>query len=116
MLPDIEELSQRLRSFADARDWREFHTPKNLSMALAAEAGELLAEFQWLTAEESEPRNLSPEQRRAIADEMSDVLFYWLLLADRLGIDLAEASERKLKSNSQRYGVETTRGSARKQP
>jgi len=105
-------LTQRLRDFAAARDWERFHSPKNLAMALAAEAGELLEHFQWLT--EAQSRELDPSQRELVAAELADVLLYLLRLADRLGIDLKTAAERKIAVNEKRYPVDRVRGSAKK--
>ena len=101
-----------MREFAAERDWEQFHTPKNLAMALAGEAGELLAEFQWLTPEES--ANLTVEQRAAVAEEMADVLIYLCRLADVSGIDLLPAAAAKLEANRARYTVDTARGNAAK--
>ena len=99
----IEELKQDLRDFAAARGWERFHLPKNLAMGVAGEAGELVAEFQWLTPEEAAA--LTPEQREAIGAEMADVLMYLTRLADVTGIDLMEATARKLKRNGDRFPV-----------
>lgn len=108
----LKMLTQRLRDFAAARDWEQFHSPKNLVMALAAESGELLEHFQWLTDEQS--RELDDSQRELVAAELADVLLYLLRLADRLGIDLEVAAERKIAVNEQRYPAERVRGSAKK--
>lgn len=111
-MDELEQLRKRLRAFAAERDWQQFHTPKNLVMALVAEAGELVEQFQWLTAEQSAA--LDGEQREAVAQEMADVLLYLVMLADRLGIDLIEAAERKIERNEQRYPAERVRGSSAK--
>lgn len=100
-MSDIEELRNKIRDFALRRDWEKFHTAKNLAMAVAGEAGELLAEFQWLTPEESE--NLSPEQRKAIELEIADVAIYLLRLADVTGIDIKKAVQEKLSINEGRF-------------
>ena len=105
-------LTQRLRDFAADRDWERFHSPKNLAMALAAESGELLEHFQWLT--EAQSRELDPSQRELVAAELADVLLYLLRLADRLGVDLKTAAERKIAVNEKRYPVDRVRGSAKK--
>lgn len=110
----IEGLAARLRDFADERDWEQFHTPKNLAMALAGEAGELLAELQWLTPRESQ--ELTGEAKARVADEMADVLNYLVRLADVLGVDLLAASESKMERNAVRYPADAHRGSARKAP
>ena len=97
-----------------ARDWDQFHTPKNLAMALTGEAGELIAHFQWLTAAQSEPGNVSAETRAAIEAEMADVLIYLVRLADRLEVDLLAAAAEKVEVNEGRYPVARVRGSAAK--
>lgn len=109
---DLGELREYLRRFAADRDWEQFHTPKNLAMALAAEAGELLEVFQWLTPDESAA--LTDDQRRAAADEIADVLQYLVRLADVLGVDLGVEVWRKLRENQERYEAGEVRGSAGK--
>lgn len=111
-MTELETLRERLRAFAAARDWQQFHDPKNLSMALVAEAGELVEKFQWLTPAASAA--LEGAEREAVALEMADVLLYLVMLADRLGIDLAEVAHRKIDLNERRYPVEIVRGSAAK--
>jgi dCTP diphosphatase len=108
----LEELTQALRRFAQERDWRQFHSPKNLACALSVEAAELLEHFQWLTEAQSD--DLSDDNRTAVGSEMADVLLYLLQLADRLQIDLAAAAREKLALNERRYPVERSRGSSRK--
>jgi dCTP diphosphatase len=110
MIASLAELRDRLRRFTAERDWREFHSPKNLSMALIAEAAELVEHFQWLTEEQSAA--LSPEDREAVALEMADVLLYLVQLADRLEVDLLDVAERKMALNEQKYPAETMRGRA----
>jgi NTP pyrophosphatase (non-canonical NTP hydrolase) len=100
---EIEALKAEIRAFADARDWEQFHTPKNLSMAVAGEAGELVAEFQWLTAKESERSELSFEKLSDIELEMADVAIYLLRLSDVLNVDLPTAIRRKLSINESRF-------------
>ena len=112
MNTSLADLVATLREFAAERDWEQFHTPKNLAMALAGEAGELLAEFQWLTPEQS--ANLTPDQRAAVAEEMADVLIYLCRLADVTGIDLLDAASAKLEANRTRYSVDAAKGSAAK--
>lgn len=114
MSAELEHLAARLRAFVRDRDWERFHTPKNLAMALAGEAGELVAEFQWLTPEES--RDLDEDALRRVRAELGDVTLYLVRLADVLGVDLAEAANAKLDDNERRYDPETYRGSARKAP
>ncbi|MEV1199455.1 nucleotide pyrophosphohydrolase [Microbispora rosea] len=114
MSGELEHLTARLREFVRERDWERFHTPKNLAMALAGEAGELVAEFQWLTAEES--RELDEDALRRVRAELGDVTLYLVRLADALGVDLVEAAHAKLDDSERRYDPETYRGSARKAP
>jgi NTP pyrophosphatase (non-canonical NTP hydrolase) len=99
----IQELTQEIRAFADSRDWQKFHTPKNLSMAIAGEAGELAAEFQWLTPEESMENSLSLEQRKAIELEIADVQIYLLRLADVLSVSIPDVVREKIKINDNRF-------------
>ena len=100
---DIQGLIAKIRAFAKDRDWEKFHTPKNLAMAIAGEAGELVAEFQWLTSEESLLGELSPEKLREIRLEMADVQIYLLRLADVLQIDISGAVLEKMKINEERF-------------
>jgi dCTP diphosphatase len=99
----IEELTGEIRAFAQARDWEQYHTPKNLTMALAGEAGELVAELQWLTPAEASPDALNSEKKEALMLEMADVQIYLLRLADVLGIDVADAVRKKLAINETRF-------------
>jgi dCTP diphosphatase len=108
----LEELNQRLLAFARERDWEQFHSPKNLSMALAGEAGELLEHFQWLTEEQS--YELPPDKRHAVELEMADILAYLIRLAQRLDVDLIDALNHKITLNEQRYPVHRVRGDARR--
>lgn len=101
-------LRDALRAFAAERDWERFHTPKNLAMALAGEAGEVIEHFQWLSADES--ANLPEERRTEVALELADVLLYLVRLADVLDIDLGEAAQRKLALNAVRYPADKARG------
>jgi len=109
---EIESLREQLREFAAARDWDQFHSPKNLAMALSAEAGELLEIFQWLTEEQS--RGLSPEALAAANDEVADVLLYLIRLCDTLGIDPIAAANSKLLANARKYPADKARGNSRK--
>ena len=109
---ELERLRQRLRAFAAARDWEQFHSPKNLASALIVEAAELLEHFQWLTQQQS--RSLPPQRLRAVEEEIADVLLYLVRLADLLGVDLIEAAERKIALNEKKYPAEEVRGSAEK--
>lgn len=109
---DLDEIKEKLRQFALARDWDQFHSPKNLSMALAGEVGELLELLQWLTEEQS--KNLTREQRKAVEEEVADIFLYLLRLADRLGVDLLEAAKSKIIINEQKYPVDKVKGSSKK--
>jgi dCTP diphosphatase len=100
---EIEALIAEVREFAVSRDWEQFHTPKNLAMAIAGEAGELVAEFQWLKEEESTRSKLSVEKFSDIELEVADVAIYLLRLSDVLGIDLAEVIRKKLEINQTRF-------------
>jgi NTP pyrophosphatase (non-canonical NTP hydrolase) len=111
-MTELETLREELRKFAAARDWDQFHSPKNLAMALAAEAGELVEVFQWLTEEQS--RALTPEARAAASEEIADVLLYLVRLGDKLGIDPVAAARQKLVVNAEKYPVDKARGIARK--
>lgn len=113
-MSELTELRDRLRAFANQRDWGQFHTPKNLAMALVGEAAEVVEHFQWLTPEQSAA--LTPEQRAAVELELADVLLYLVMLADRLGVDLGDAARRKIVINGGKYPVALSRGSARKHP
>jgi NTP pyrophosphatase (non-canonical NTP hydrolase) len=112
MSTEIQTLTQALRDFAQARDWEQFHAPKNLASALVVEAAELLEHFQWLTEQQSlEP---PPDKVAEIGAEAADVFLYLLQLCDKLNIDLAQAAHAKMLVNAQKYPVATARGSARK--
>ena len=100
---EIQKLAAEIKEFADARDWEQFHTPKNLSMAVACEAGELVAEFQWLTAGESIRSNMSQEKLIDVELEIADVAIYLIRLADVLGVDISEVVRKKLAINELRF-------------
>jgi len=108
----LTTLQQQLRAFARARDWEQFHTPKNLAMALTKEAAELQEIFQWLTPEQS--AQLDEKQRLHAAEELADVLLYLCRLADVLNIDLAEAAASKLQRNAEKYPADRVRGKSTK--
>lgn len=101
---EIESFSQRLREFAQARDWEQYHSPKNLAMALIVEAAELVEHFQWMKEDQS--YELSEKQREEVALEMADIFIYLLRIAERLEIDLAEATNEKITINEDRYPIE----------
>ena len=111
-MTDLESLRDELRKFAAERDWDQFHSPKNLAMALSAEAGELLEVFQWLTPEQS--ASLAPEKQAAVRAEIADVLLYAIRLSDKLGIDPAAAAREKLAENARKYPADKARGNAKK--
>jgi dCTP diphosphatase len=109
---DLDEIKSKLRQFALARDWDQFHSPKNLSMALTVEASELLERFQWLSEEQS--NNLTVEQLQAVEEEMADVFLYLLRLADKLNINLLRAADDKISKNELKYPAEKVKGSSKK--
>lgn len=111
---DLTRLNDRIREFARARDWDQFHKPKNLAMALGGEAGELLAQLQWLSDEEVTEQLSEGSLRRPLEDEVADVLIYLLRFADVTGIDPMSAAWAKIERNEDRYPVELARGNARK--
>jgi len=102
-MSEIHALISEIRAFADARDWEIFHTPKNLSMAVAGEAGELVSEFQWLTADESRKENLDASKLTDIKMEIADVALYLFRLADVLNVDLAQVMREKMRINESRF-------------
>ena len=108
----LGELRDHLRKFAAERDWDQFHSPKNLAMALIAEAAELVEHFQWLT--EAQSTSLSAEKKAEVADEMADVLVYLVRLADKLDVDLLAAVEVKMEKNALKYPADKVRGSMKK--
>ena len=108
----IERLGEELREFARERDWDQFHSPKNLSMALTVEAAELQEKFQWLTEDAS--RRLAGEPLEAVKDELADVFLYTLRMAQVLGVDLLAAAEAKMVKNVRKYPVDKARGNATK--
>ena len=111
---DLEKIYAFQRDFVKQRDWDQFHTPKNLAMALAGEAGELIELFQWLEQEESRAIMQDGKKAEAVRHELSDILFYLFRLADKLGVDLDSAFWEKQKLNEKRYPADKVRGSARK--
>ena len=113
-MSEFQYLRDKVRAFAEIRDWDAFHSPKNLTMALGGEVSELLDLFQWLT--EAQSYELTPEQRQAAAHEIADVQIYLLRLADKLGVDIPSAVEEKMAINEERYPADLSRGSAAKYP
>lgn len=108
----ISQLTQDVLAFAAARNWEQFHSPKNLAMALSGEVGELVEHFQWLTEDES--RHLPPEKLQAVGDEVGDVLIYLVNLAARLGLDPVDCATRKQVQNALKYPVSRAYGSSAK--
>jgi len=108
----IEKYSERLRKFAEERDWDQFHSPKNISIALSVEASELLEHFQWLTEKQSS--NLEQAVLSEVAKEIADVQIYLIRLADILGVDIEVAVNAKLDENERKYPSDKVRGSAKK--
>lgn len=102
-MSEIQSLAAQIKAFADARDWEQYHTPKNLSMALAGEAGELLAEFQWLTSEQSMRQSLTKDQLADIELEIADVAIYLIRLAEVLDISITNAVTKKIAINESRF-------------
>jgi NTP pyrophosphatase (non-canonical NTP hydrolase) len=111
-LRDLKELAQRLRDFARERDWKKFHTPKNLAMALAVEVAELMEHFQWLGSRAS--AKLDEKTLAQVREEVGDVLIYLVRLADRLGIDPLTAAAEKIRINQRKYPADRVRGKAKK--
>jgi NTP pyrophosphatase (non-canonical NTP hydrolase) len=111
-MSDLMDIRDSLREFVAERDWDQFHTPKNLAMALSVEAAELLEHFQWLTPDESS--NLPKEKHKQVAFEMSDILVYLVRLADKLDIDLISEAKEKLVLNAKKYPADKVKGSAKK--
>lgn len=115
MPASLDQLRDALKAFVAERDWTQFHSPKNLAASVAIEAGELLEQFQWTDPSPEEVR-ADPAWRQRVEEEVADVALLSLLLAERLGIRLEDAMERKLAKNAQRYPAQEYRGSARKSP
>ncbi|QXP85119.1 nucleotide pyrophosphohydrolase [Methylococcus sp. Mc7] len=109
---NLPEIQQRLREFAAERHWDQFHTPKNLAMALAVESAELMEHFQWLTPEQSLAAEGDDDLRQAVAEEVADVAIYLIRLTDKLGIDLETAIQDKMQRNAEKYPVHLARGNA----
>ncbi|HEU4494593.1 MAG TPA: nucleotide pyrophosphohydrolase [Rubrobacteraceae bacterium] len=106
----MEDLRRAISAFVQERDWEQFHSPKNLAMALSVEVAEIVEHFQWLTEEQSQ--NLSPEKLAEVREEIGDVMIYLTELADMLGIDPVEAARAKVVINGQKYPAELVKGKA----
>ena len=109
---DLLILRDKLREFAEARDWDQFHSPKNLSMALMVEVAELMEHFQWLTEAQSADPTIADKQ--TVSEELADILLYLVRLSDKLGVDLQAAALHKIEKNAQKYPAERVRGSSKK--
>jgi dCTP diphosphatase len=109
----VAELRELVRNFVDARDWRQFHAPKNLAMSLAIEAAELMEHFQWISTEKSREIAAEPGQLAEVSDELADVLCYALAMANQLDLDLSTAIRSKMKKNEEKYPAEEFRGRAK---
>lgn len=106
----LDQVFADLRDFVRERDWEQFHDPKNLAMAVASEAGELVAELRWVKGEEADAFCADPENRQRVADEIADVAATLFMLADRIGLDLPEAIHAKMKKNRAKYPADEWRG------
>jgi NTP pyrophosphatase (non-canonical NTP hydrolase) len=104
----MKNLIETIRKFNLERDWEQFHSPKNLAMALSVEAGEIVEIFQWVTQDQS--RNLDPEKLEHVKEEIADVMIFLVNLADKLGIDPIEAAKEKLEKNRENYPTDKVRG------
>ncbi|WP_420475612.1 nucleotide pyrophosphohydrolase [Noviherbaspirillum sp. ST9] len=113
-MPDLDAIRRQLLAFRDERDWKQFHTLKNLIVSLNLESAELLELTQWKTDAQLDAAKGDPAFREALRDECADVLLYLLLVADDAGIDLLEAAQAKIAKNAARYPVEQAFGSAKK--
>ena len=109
-MQSLDQIKTRLRDFATARDWDQFHSPKNLAMALIVEAAELVEHFQWLTEEQSQ--TLPPDKLAEVEQEIADIQIYLIRLADKLGVDMEKAVNAKIKLNEEKYPADKVRGSA----
>ena len=114
VLLDVAPVARALREFAREREWDQFHSPKNLAMALSAEVGELTEIFQWMTEDQSRVAASDPATAQAVRDELADVQLYLVRLADVLGVDLNQAVTDKLHRNAIKYPVDKSRGSSKK--
>jgi len=106
----VADLRDMVRQFVDARDWQQFHSPKNLTMALAIEAAELMEHFQWISGDASRAIGEDPDKLNAVADELADVLCYGLAIANELNIDVSTAMRAKMEKNRIKYPAEEYRG------
>lgn len=110
----LQELKKQIQAFCEARDWDQFHSAKDLSIGIITEASELLEHFRFKSQEETEALFQNPQKKEQISEEMADVLYFLLRLAQRYDIDLAQASKQKLLKNEQRYPVAKAKGNNKK--
>jgi dCTP diphosphatase len=113
-MTSLDDLRAELRDFVAARDWQQFHDPKNLAMLVASEAGELVAEYRWVRGEDADAHATEAAARARIVDEVADVGIGLVLLCERIGVDLVEAMRAKVRKNAEKYPVGTSRGRADK--
>ncbi|BBH13276.1 nucleotide pyrophosphohydrolase [Chromobacterium haemolyticum] len=113
-LVETSRLASALETFATERDWHQFHSPKNLVMALSGEVGELTEIFQWMSEDASKNAGSQPATADKVREELADVLLYLVRLADVLGVDLNDAASKKLQLNTQKYPADKVRGSSKK--
>jgi len=111
-MSELDKIKLQLRHFAAERDWDQFHSPKNLAMALIVEAAELVEHFQWLTEEQSQ--TLTPDKLAEVEQEIADIQIYLIRLADKLGVDMEQAVNNKIELNEKKYPADKVRGSAEK--
>ncbi|MHB0991651.1 MAG: nucleotide pyrophosphohydrolase [Burkholderiales bacterium] len=111
-MADFTHFQLRIRQFADERDWDQYHTPKNLAMALIVEAAELVEHFQWLS--DAESQSLSAGKLQQVSEELADIQIYLLRIADKLNVDMADAVDKKLAANALKYPVDKARGNSKK--
>lgn len=108
----MDEIKRKIQKFASDRDWNQFHSPKNLIMALSSEVGELSDIFQWLTEEQSKKDNISEKNLELAKQEMADILIYLIRISDKLGVDLEKEVLNKIKLNEKKYPIDTSKGNA----
>ncbi len=111
-MQSLTQIKTRLRTFAAARDWDQFHSPKNLAMAMIVEAAELVEHFQWLTEDQSQ--TLPPDKLAEVEQEIADIQIYLIRLADKLGVDMEQAVNAKMELNEKKYPADKVRGKAEK--
>jgi len=111
-MSDIKDLTEKVLAFRDARDWKQFHNPKDMALSLMLEAGEVVEHFQWKNNKEIE--EYVKEKKEEIGDELADVLYWVLLMSNDLDIDIIEATNRKMEKNDKKYPADKAKGSAKK--